>query len=203
MEEKIKKIGAPILGGLIAAAGIGVGFGLDNPDTIEVQVEKIVNQTVEVEKIVEVEVPVEVIVEKDNGNLDLVLEHLYDNDGNVEYLTEDLDDDEVQFIVDRIIFVDDVKKLAVDYVKKEGVDELDKEMVGDVELDEDDVEKFRVYDDDDEVVVDDVDFDDGEADVIVEAKFEQDDIDYKAVFKVEFEEGEVDDIEILEIYERE
>src|SRR6056297_2209314 len=48
---------------------------------------------------VPVEVPVEKIVEKevkvDNGNLDKVLEHIYDNDGSIEYITDNLDDDEL------------------------------------------------------------------------------------------------------------
>jgi len=54
-----------------------------------------------------VEVPVEVIkeVQVDNGNMDLVLDHIYDNDGNIEYLLDDLDDDEIGLIVDRIILL--------------------------------------------------------------------------------------------------
>lgn len=202
MKEKTKKIGAPLIGLALLGAGVGGGFILDNPDTIVE--EKIINETITVVKEVPMEVPVEVIKEVpvDNGNLDLVLDHVYDNNGDVEYLTDDLDDDEVQQIVDRIVFIDDVKKLAVDYVKDEGIDELDKEVVNGTELDEDDVERFKIDDDSDDIIIDDVDFEYGEAEVLVEARFEHDDVDYEVVYRVEFDEGEADDISIESINER-
>lgn len=218
-----KVIGAIVAGGLLIAAGAG-GMGVSNADTIQDQVAQIaelseyanelntqivtlankpaeiVTNTVEVEKIVEVEKVVETVVEVDNENLQLVLDHIYDNEGNIEYLTDDLDDDEVNEIVDRISFINDIKKLAVDEVKSEGVDELDKEVVGEgddaVELDDRDIERFRVYDDADELTVDDVDFEDGDADVYVNTRFEQDDVKYIATFRIAFKDNEVDDIDL-------
>jgi len=154
--------------------------------------------------------------EKDNIQLALedeintngiVLDHIFDNDGNVEYLVEDLDDDEINEIVDRIVFINDAKVLAAEEVKDELADVLDGEEFelasGDtIEFDEDDIERIRVKDDDDEIFIDNFDFEDRDTDVIVTAKFEQDDIDFEADFKVEVEGNEVDDIEIVEIRER-
>lgn len=133
-------------------------------------------------------------------NLKSVLTHVYDNGGNVEYLTDDLDDDEIMKIVERVVFINDIKALAVAEVKKEGVDALDKEIVGEVEIDEDDVERFKIYDDDEDIIVDSVDFEDSDADVKVTAKFEQEDVKYKADFIVSFKDGSVDDIEVDSVY---
>lgn len=152
-----------------------------------------------------VTVPME--IEVDNGNLDFVLEHIYDNDGQVNYLLEDLDDDELDLIVERIIFINDIKFIAGEYVATELADELDnlEFTLADgtiVTFDEDDIERVKVYDDDDELIIDYVDFEDSDAKVLVTARFEQDDIDYEVDFEVEFRDGEVDDIDVLEIRER-
>lgn len=207
--DKIKALKAVAigLGGLaIGAAGATV---LVEPQIKEVPVieEKVVfvDKPVVTEKIVEVEkqieVPVEVVTEVlvDNGNLDKVLDHIYDNDGQVEYLLEDLDDDELDLIVDRIQFVNEVKALAVKEAIKEGIDELDKEEIGAVTLDEDDIDRFRVYDDDEDIELTDIDFEDKDATVLVKAKFEQDDVKYVAYFEVEVKDGEVDDITVESI----
>jgi len=155
---------------------------------------------------VELEVEKEVLVEVDNENLDLVLEHVYDNNGNVEYLLDDLDDDEVDQVVDRIVFVNDIKALAVAEADKEIADLLDKEEYvfnnETIKFDEDDVERVRVQDDDDEVIVSDADFEDGDADVAVEVRFEQDDLKYVALVKVEIKDSEVDDIDLISVEER-
>jgi len=205
-----KKLLAGLGIGLIGlTAGIGAGFVLDTPDTVV----QTVTKTVYEDKIVEVikEVPVEVIktetveievpveVEIDNGNLKVVLDHIYDNEGQIEYLLDDLDDDEVDMIVERIVFINEAKMLAIAEVKSEGIDMLDKEYIEDIKLDEDDIDRFRIYDDDDEVIIDDVDFEDKDAQVLVEAKFEQDDIKYKALYEVTFKDGIVDDIDLEEI----
>jgi hypothetical protein len=195
------------LGGLIGANVC--------PKTIEV--EKIVNQTVEVEKIVNntVEVPVETIVEVekvvnntvevqvDNGNLSQVLEHIYDNDGKIEYLLDDLDDDELNKIVDRIVFINDIKKLSVDAVEAHLFDELDREVYNisgtQVKFDEDDLERLRINDDDDEIVIDKVDFEDEDAKVCVTGTFEQDDVKYDYEVTVEFKDGEFDELENIKV----
>ena len=112
--------GMAIAGVAGLALGCGAGFILDTPDTITKVVtvpgpKEVVTETV-VETVYEnvtVEVPVETIVEVDNGNLDLVLDEVYEADGSVEYLIEDLDDDELDQVVDRIIMIQDAKTLAM------------------------------------------------------------------------------------------
>lgn len=149
-------------------------------------------------------------VEVDNGNLDLVLDHIYDNKGDVDYLTEDLDDDEVEQVVDRITFINEIKDLAVAEVKAEVADEIDgtqnvtmlDNSTTQVEFDEDDIERIRVQDDGDEVIVDDVDFEDNDAEVKTTVNFEQDGIKFAADFMVEFKDSEVDDLNLLVIRER-
>jgi len=140
-------------------------------------------------------------VEVDNENLQLVLEHIYDNDGDVEYLTEDLKESEVAQIVDRVIFINEVKALALAETKKEILDLVDKEIVNGNEIDEDDVERVRYNDDADEITVDDIDFDDKDAEAYVSGTFEHDDIKYEFVVKVIFKDGEVDDIELDSLVE--
>jgi hypothetical protein len=137
----------------------------------------------------------------DNGNLDLVLDEIFDNDGSVEYLTDDLDADEVDEIVERIVFVNDIKSLAVEEAKSEIADLVDKEVVAGEELDEDDVEKIRIKDDADEVIVDDIDFDDRDATLLVSGDFRHDDIDYEFEVEVEIRDGKVEDIELVSVVE--
>ena len=148
----------------------------------------------------------QIAIEDEINTNGIILDHIFDNDGNVEYLVDDLDDDEVSEIVDRIVFINDAKMLAAEEVKDELADELDGEEFtlnnnNTIEFDEDDIERIRVKDDDDEIFIENFDFKDRDTDVIVTAKFEQDDIDFEVDFKVEIEDNKVDDIEILEIRE--
>lgn len=206
----VKKILSGIAAGLIAGGVIGA---YTFPVEKEVVLEKVINVTKEVPvtvtEYVEVEKPIEVIKEVnvtkevfvDNGKLDEVLEHIYDNKGKVQYLTEDLDDDEVALIADRIIFINEVKKLAVDVVKDELFDELDNEELGTVKFDDKEMERLRVDDDEDEIVIEEVDFDDKDADVLVTGTFEQDDVKYKFEALVEFKDNEFDEIKNIEVEE--
>ena len=222
--KKILKVAGAIGAGALLIAGGALGTGIVKNDTIQEQAaqisqlqlnEKSLNSTIVdlknaepvieyVDKEVLVNNTVEVEVEVDNGNLDLVLDHIYDNKGDVSYLTEDLDDDEVNEIVDRLIFVNEIKVLAAEEAKSEIKDLLDKEEFTfnnvTVKFDEDDIERVRVQDDDDEVIVgEDIDFEDGDADVEAEVKFEQDSIKYVANVIVEFRDGSVDDIELSDV----
>jgi hypothetical protein len=202
MKDSTKKVIAISLIGALGLGLSGVAGAVMFPRTIEVPVEKVVTQIVKepVEVIKTVEVPVNVTVTKevpvDNGNLALVLDHIYDNDGEVAYLTEDLKDSEVSDIVDRIVFINDAKALAVAEVKENGVDEVDKEVAGSITVDEDDVDKFKVYDEDDKLEVSDVDFDDKDCEVLVKAKLTQDDDVMDVVYKVTIQDGEVEDLEV-------
>jgi hypothetical protein len=227
VEKKMKKFGKKLA--LIGAAGLIVGATLGgailyNPYSdvdMKVAVEKakieafkqgqdsvqpiVINETqiVEKEVEVEVEVPVEKIVEVDNENLALVLDELYLNDGQVDYLVDDLDDDELDLIIDRIFFVRELKELAVKEVEKELFDELDKEefTFGDVtvEFDEDDLERLRIDDDMDELLVDIQDWEDKDAEITVTGTFEQDDVKYDFSAIVEFKDGEIEDFDIEEV----
>jgi len=205
-----KAMAAIALGAGLLVGGAGMAmYNQANPVTqtkiltqevikeVPVEVIKTVNNTVEVP--VEVIKEVEVLV--DNGNLDLVLNEVYDNNGRVQYLLDDLDDDEVYKIADRIVFVNDMKSLALQHVEKELADEIDKEVVNGIELDEDDVEKLRLRDDADEIEVSDVDFDDSDIELIVEGKFRHDDTWYEFSSTVEIEDGEVEDFTVDSINE--
>lgn len=149
---------------------------------------------------VEVEVPSE--------NMGLVLDHIYDNSGDVDYLLDDLDDDEVDKIVDRIVFINDVKKLAVDAVKAELFDEIDGDEITladntTYEFDEDDLERLKIDDEDDELIIADVDFEDSDAEVEVSFRFEDDDeVEFEGTCIAKFRDGEFDELTDIEIEER-
>jgi len=197
-----KKAMAIVAIGSVLLGAIGGGLGFDDSDQVSLLQGQLLNA--QNTSIVE-QVPVEVLV--DNGNLDLVLDHLYDNDGKVNYLLDDLDDDEVDQIADRIAFINEIKALAVSHLKSEVADELNKEVYtfadnSTIKFDDDDLERIRVQDDDDEVVIDSVDFEDSDADVLATVYFEQDDVKFEADFSIEFKDGEVDDLDLLEIRER-
>ena len=204
-----KKTTALLVGGLVVG-GLGAGFWADDSSDVDrLTAELALANNVTPEVVTET-----IEVEVDNGNLDTVLQHIYDNDGSVDYLTEDLDDDEISQIVDRIVFTNEIKDLAVAEVKAEAADEIDgthNVTISDgepvsVDFDEDDIERVRVQDDDDEVVIDDIDFEDGDADVLVSVNFEHEvdgkDVKFVADFNVEIKDGEIDDLNLLEIKER-
>ena len=68
-------------------------------------------------------------------------------------------------------------------------------------MDEDDVERVRVDDDFDEILVDDIDFEDKDAELILTGTFEHDDVDYEFTAMVEFKDGEIDDVELISVAE--
>ncbi len=200
--------------GLLAVGGLAGSLIVP---TQVIEVEKLVNQTVEVpvvetvivETIVEKEVIKEVNVTQevlvDNKKLTDVLNHIYDNNGDVEYLLDNLDDDEVILIADRVIFVNEMKKFAVDAVKSELFDELDREEYNisgiAVEFDESDLERLRIDNDEDEIEVIDVDFEDGDITLRVTGSFEQDDDKYAYTADVEFKDGYFDQIDNILVEE--
>ena len=219
--EKKNKIGK-IVGAIgacvvLLGAGIGTGFVLDKDvDVPALKAAAFAKGAASITPEIEIETVTETVFESrevlgevDNGNLELVLDHIFDNEGNISYLTDDLDDDEVDQIVNRIVFINEIKGLAVAEVEDEFKDLMDKENFIDGNstilykfFDEDDIERVRVQDDSDEVTVIDPDFDDRDADVEIEVKFEQDDVKYLAVVNVEFKDGEVDDLDLISVVER-
>lgn len=203
-----------IIGAAVAALGVGgaIGYNIVEPE-VETKVEYIINETVVElpakviveEKIVNntIEIPVNVTeyVEVDNENLNVVLDHIYDNDGDIEYIIDDLDNDEVEKIAYRVILVNEFKKLAVDAVESELIDELDKMVVGGVTLDEDEVERLRIDSDLDEIVVNDIDFEDKDATIVVSGTFEHEDVDYEYTVDVVFKDNEFDEITNINVVE--
>jgi len=181
-----------LVGGFVGA----LGFPTENEIIKEVVVEK----TVEVPGL-----------EVDNGNLDVVLQHIYDNEGSAEYLTEDLDDDEISSIVSRIEFINSIKSEAVSFIKSDLFDELDKfDVIYNngttnltIALDEDEMKRLKIDDRDYELIVNVEDFEDGEAIVTVTGTFEQDlnstSIKYSFVADVEIDEGEADDFGVITV----
>lgn len=206
-QTKTNKLGKLAMAGIIAGTAVIAGFAGATlfPRTIteEVVVTETVTEFVDVPvNITEyVEVPVNVTeyVEVDNENLPIVLEEIYNNDGKVNYLLDDLDDDELDLIVDRIAFVNDIKAMAVAEVKAELFDELDGEIVDGVKLDEDDMERLRLDDDLDELIVKEIDFEDKDAVIEVTGSFEQEDIKYDYVVEVEFKDGEIEDFDVKSV----
>lgn len=196
MTEKLNKLATKkVLGaigvGLVLAGGFLGAVAFPQTKTVTVTENKIV------------EVPVNVEVEKlvDNGNLALVENYIYDNDGDLSELdVTDLDDDEVSLIADRIVFINEVKALAVNEVKAKLFDELDNEdnFLG-VEFDDKDLSRLRVNDDADEVSVSDIDFENKDAIAEVTGTFEQDDIKYDFTVEVEFKDGEVEGLEVTDV----
>lgn len=197
----VKAVGITAL--VVCSAALGaVGHALvAQPQVVEkpVVVEKVINQTVEVPVVKEVPVEVVKLVNVTDDRLDVVLQHIFDNEGNVEYLTDDLKDSEVAEIADRVVLVNEFKSLAVSEVKKELADLVDKEVVAGETIKDDDVERVRVDDDAEEVKIADIDFDDKDAEVIVTGSFEADDIKYKFEVEVVFKDGKVDESNLVSV----
>lgn len=152
-----------------------------------------VNVTVPVEVEVVKEVTVEKIVEVDNGNLALVLDTIYDNDGDVEYLLDGLFDDELDQVVDRIALTNDMKAEAENVIKQTFARELDKQHG----YDRRDVSKIKF--DSEDTVISNIDFDDKESLVTVEVEFRYDGEEYTADVEVEFYDGNVQPIDISNV----
>jgi hypothetical protein len=157
--------------------------GVASVEPVVVHEVEYVNQTVEV--------PV------DNGNLQTVLDEVYALDGNVSFLVDDLDDDELNLIVDRIVFLNDAKTLAFNEVEAKVKDKLDMYVFNSsVTFDEDEIYSVRMDFDDVSLDLSSVDFDDSEVEVLVPASFKQDGVRYDAVFRVYIEDSEVDDVDV-------
>lgn len=196
MNKIIKTIGIVAgAAGLIAAGAYGAVSYMGNVASCEpIYIEH--NNTIikEVEKVVNVTVEVPV----DNEKLGTVLDFVYDNDGDIEYIVDDLDNDEVQEIADRIVFINDAKSISVKAVEDDLFDELDREVYNisgeDIKFDDDDMERLHIDDEFDEIIVDDVDFDDNDVDTIVTGSFEQDDVKYDFEAVVKIRDGEYDEL---------
>lgn len=229
MNEKIKKIAAIVAAGVLVAGGFGwAGIAQTELNDVNTELEGF-KETTEIykENNIElkgintelaatidelksqepetVEVEVEKIVNVTNPNHEVLLEHLFNNDGEVGYLLDDLDDDELVEIDDRVLFINKIKDLSVDEVKAELFDELDGEEIvlltnETYEFDDDDLEHLDVESDYDDISVLDVDFDDSDAEIEVFFDFEDDDdLEFEGSAVVEFDDGELDDIDEVSV----
>ena len=152
---------------------------------------------VEVEVIKEIEVLVEVPVEGINdGQLELVNQYIYDNDGLLESIIDDLDSP--TDIPSRVEFLNTIKDLCVNGVKDELFDELDNyEYNENVTLDDKELTRLRVDDDSDELDVTVTDWEDLEGTVEVTGTFKQDLSYFNFTVDAVFEDGEFDKLDNL------
>ena len=189
MKQKTKtQIKAAGLAVLALGAGMGVGsYAFPQTITEEVEVEKVVTETVTEE--VEVPVEKEVIVEVDNENLGLVLDTIYENEGDVEYLLDGLDEDEVDQIVDRILWGNEVVSLGEQEAKSELKQLVHNAVVSGETLDQREVSNVRVTDT--EALYKDYEYQD--ADVSVELFFMHEGKRYEAEVTVSFFDEQVDE----------
>lgn len=190
-----KQIGAIALSTLVAGLGAGVAVGshaFPNTITEEVIVESVVEKPVEVIKEVEVEKIVEKIVEVDNEKLGLVLQKIYDEEGDVSYLTQDLFEDELDLIVDRIILVNDWKAEAKSALMSSFARELQR---FDSDFDRRDVSRIVV----EESTIKSVDFNLKDALVEFEVEFRHKGAIYTAVVEVEIFDDKVEPIRFISV----
>jgi hypothetical protein len=209
MKKNVKKILAVGLGGVVLL-GLG-GFAGSQIFPKEVVVTRTVTEVQTIEDTARVDIltaqvtdlqaqldvkpdVITEVKEVQSKDLPLVLEHIFNNGGNIDYITQDLDDDEIGLIVDRIILVDDFKKLSVQSIEKDLFDKLDGEIVDGTELDNKDMEKLRINDGADEIIIDDIDFQDNDATLIVSGSFKQDDVKFLFDAEVIFRDGEYDEL---------
>ena len=185
------------IAGLVAGGAVA-GFVADDSNKVNDLITQNVDLQAQIDNAALVE-PVEVIVEVpvDNENLGLVLDHIYELDGDINYMTDDLDDDEVDKIVERIVFVNEAKAAAVAEVKKKLFDEIDDRWGS--KYDEDNMDRLRIDDDFDEIEFKIDDWDDQEATVTVKGTFEDD--GHKQLFTAEliFDDGEFDEFGVINV----
>jgi hypothetical protein len=200
MEKKNKTALKITAGGLIVAlAGMAGGamlFPVEKEVIVPVHVP---GETKYVTEFVDVPGPVQFVYEErevlvDNGNLQLVLEEIYDADGDVSYLTAGLDDDELDMIVERIVFQSEAKIIAENAVKSKAFSELHRDDSTGTRLHKDDMRGLKL--DSDDTVFDVIDFDDKDAEVLVKITFRQGSERFEAVLSVLVRDGEYDDIAV-------
>ena len=136
-----------------------------------------------------------------------ILDFIYNEDGNINFILEDLDDDELEQIPVRIEMINAWKLAGINYIEAEVADELDKEIYtfedeSTLEFDEDDIEKIRIKDDMDDILVDEIDFEDKDAILVYTVKWEQDDYKFIGEVEIEIDDNEIDEIRILSVEER-
>lgn len=144
-----------------------------------------------VERPVVVETPDPIEVEVDNGNLDMVLEHMLDE--NVSLVVEGLDEDNMSIIVERIDFLGQVEQLGEDEIKSGVLDLIDLEKVNGTRIFASDV-TVLAYEPSN---LTSVDFGNESATVEQKVYFRQGDELYSALVEARFEGLEFEELELI------
>lgn len=184
--KTINKILVGSIAGLIVGGTIG-HLAFPNVETV--------TETVEVPVIETVTETVTETVYVDNENLDLVLENIYENDGDIEYIVDGLDDDELDKIVDRIAFENEFSKFAEDEVKSGLFDELHKEKFNGVKFLKEDMSRLNV----DKVEMKSANYKYGDAVFRVSGDFTHDDVRYTFSANVAFKDFEFNELSVIDI----
>jgi len=206
MDKKTKKSGVKKVLGLVGAGLLLVGAGIGGTAIVDnskfnaqdAKITELTNQVSVLEN-----TPAETVtetVEVDNGKLDMVLQSIYDNDGDLRELdVSDLDDDEVALIADIIVMVNEFESLAENAIKADLADELDD--LNRYSFDNEDISNIKVGNDVTDVVTSNFDFDDKEATVTVNGTFKDSKSTHKWNYtaKVLIKDGEVDEIESVTV----
>jgi len=207
MENKIKVIAGVILGLLAGSLGT---YTFNQPSvvekivyenvTVEVPVEVPVEKIVNITEIVEVPINVTQIVEVDNGNLNTVLEHIYNNNGTIEYITSTLKNDEINLITDRIILVNEFKSESIKAIESELFAELDKFVFNaTTTFDEAIMERLRVNSGFEEINITSIDFINNDSVVTVSGTFEQESVKYAYTTDVVFKDSVFDKLSNINV----
>lgn len=182
-----KKITA-VVGAIGLAIGGAAGYTLAPQD--------VVTETVTEEVIVEQPIEVEKEVFIDNGNLDEVMQFLHDNEGDVQFITNDLSDDEVDQIVDRILFINEAKAIALNQTRSNFFDEIDGKYFNGEEFELEDLSRLRV---DEDKTVFNTDFDYNDTVVRLTGTLEHDETEYDFRVDVLIKDGEFEDFDNIQI----
>ena len=180
-----------------AVAGLALVGCTAEPQIVEVEVIKYVNQTVEVEVIKEVNVTVEKMVEVESPLLGQVLRYIDEVEGDAQTVYDESDN--IEELANIMIFDFDNRKLAIDIVDDDLADELDHMIVNGTTLDEDDIKRIRVDDDFDEITLVDMDFEDEQVTYNITGTFEQGNDKFDFVVEIEMENYREDDFTILSV----
>lgn len=213
--KESKKVAAISLAAVVIAGGIGAALGAyiaDDSKQLEYLQEKVaelqqnvvelenaepVVETVvevqEVEKVVEI--TKEILV--DNENLDKILQFAYDNDGNVSLLTSGLKESEIDQVVERLLFLNDVEALTLESARQDLLDLVHNRQVSGRRIRASEVS--RMYVDEDSLSKDVLSFKHSDAVGQVTVTFEADDRKYEAVIEVEVKDGSVSESKVVSI----
>lgn len=187
--KKALTIGLTALSGVaLLGAGIGLGFAIDQPATVVeiVEVPLMVTEQVEVPVEVIKEITVEKIVEVEDVAL-------------LEKVCDKLMYDDISECREEVVAEDAALKLALALLDDE--DEVF-DLLEDEEIikDEDEASIIKVYDDFEDIVIKESDFDDEEYKFVVTMKVEDEDKDVKKKvdFTIKVEDGEADIVKVVE-----